>query len=765
MSLFFADSTDQITLGVQASNQAEATQFSSTTDQVFMRFYTNNFANTGVDNLRTGVVIGSSNYDKSGTALNNLYMGMLTGTSNIQQVVVMQKDRVGINTSRPTASFHVYGSNVYSSWNSLARIEAATGTLGTPAAPWPAFVIDANGNVGVGTETVAGNTMTVKGTLQVDSLQIGSSSGGNSSLITTQGLQPPAGATNLAFNNASLCNITDITMLGSLYTSNTIFANTYNPLNGSTIYYNSANLSNISVIYPSQIQFTNTGTAASPALTFQGNNNTGLFEPAINQLAVATAGAEAFRVDANGNVGIGTQTPGVMLDVANTIRSPNIVGSNLIELFTNISAYRFLYGAKVTVGTIPPNGQVPVTVAFNGNATTYKYTLNITTPGGYNYTSSLRTISTSTENFSSTFTSTGTLSAGTYQINLAANSTGIGAGSYFNSNNIANFTMSASDTIGQPSVSFSTPPPTFSANIIYVSSIPYYANGVTITLPINSLTFTNIYNSSGIDPQTAITITYVLNINGTNFTYANVFTNVLVANNHNNNTLAITLTSTGTSGTLTLPGTVYNINYQSGVTNPLLISGIAYLGASVDETTISAASYAGLSITYVVRLKNASATPLTPNVDTELQAFVGNTASSISTNDGFYSPYTKTIYNNVSQVAPATYYPSYGTVPAGSHNFFTILITASAALGTFVLNFTGANTINYVRIYWVSLGTWYDATVMYNAGGCAASTYTGGTRYPITLPQGSALSGATNIYVNVQFNGSIPLSTFSITNS
>jgi hypothetical protein len=65
MAAFFADTSDQITLGVQASNQVEVTQFSSTTDQVFMRFFTNNYANTGVDNLNTGVVIGSSNYDKT----------------------------------------------------------------------------------------------------------------------------------------------------------------------------------------------------------------------------------------------------------------------------------------------------------------------------------------------------------------------------------------------------------------------------------------------------------------------------------------------------------------------------------------------------------------------------------------------------------------------------------------------------------------------------------------------------------------------------
>ncbi len=58
------------------------------------------------------------------------------------------------------------------------------------------------------------------------------------------------------------------------------------------------------------------GTAAAPGLAFAGDVDTGLFRPAANKLGIATGGTERIHVDASGNVGINTGSPGQLLDVA-----------------------------------------------------------------------------------------------------------------------------------------------------------------------------------------------------------------------------------------------------------------------------------------------------------------------------------------------------------------------------------------------------------------------------------------------------------------
>ena len=56
------------------------------------------------------------------------------------------------------------------------------------------------------------------------------------------------------------------------------------------------------------------GTALLPALTTTGDTNTGIYYPAADTFAVTTGGAERYRVDSSGNVGVGL-TPRVKLDV------------------------------------------------------------------------------------------------------------------------------------------------------------------------------------------------------------------------------------------------------------------------------------------------------------------------------------------------------------------------------------------------------------------------------------------------------------------
>ena len=69
-----------------------------------------------------------------------------------------------------------------------------------------------------------------------------------------------------------------------------------------------------SLVQNTGLQFAD-GSASAPSVSNVGDTDTGLFFPADNAVGVTTAGAERVRVDASGNVGIGTSTPAGLLHV------------------------------------------------------------------------------------------------------------------------------------------------------------------------------------------------------------------------------------------------------------------------------------------------------------------------------------------------------------------------------------------------------------------------------------------------------------------
>ena len=57
------------------------------------------------------------------------------------------------------------------------------------------------------------------------------------------------------------------------------------------------------------------GTAAAPSYTFSGDTDNGLYYAGTNSIGLATAGANAILIDSSNRVGIGTTSPGSLLDL------------------------------------------------------------------------------------------------------------------------------------------------------------------------------------------------------------------------------------------------------------------------------------------------------------------------------------------------------------------------------------------------------------------------------------------------------------------
>ncbi len=92
------------------------------------------------------------------------------------------------------------------------------------------------------------------------------------------------------------------------------------------------------------------GSVSDPPIWFEGEGNTGIFQPADDMIGVTINGSEALRVDDLGNVGIGTTTPSAKLEVANSdaIIHGHTVGRGASSVATNVALGNLALSSNTT---------------------------------------------------------------------------------------------------------------------------------------------------------------------------------------------------------------------------------------------------------------------------------------------------------------------------------------------------------------------------------------------------------------------------------
>ena len=160
---------------------------------------------------------------------------------------------------------------------------------------------------------------------------------------------------------------------------------------------NSTDRWNISHTNSGQLQSYSLGTGALPAYSFQGDQNTGIFSSAADELNFSTAGTERIRIDATGNVGIGTTPTGSSILDMSSITNKAIEAPNVALSATNVA----------TIAT-PATGALVYNTASASSGATAVY------PGYYYWDGAAWNSMTTGGQSSTTYFSTGATAIGAF---------------------------------------------------------------------------------------------------------------------------------------------------------------------------------------------------------------------------------------------------------------------------------------------------------------------------------------------------------------
>jgi hypothetical protein len=197
--------------------------------------------------------------------------------------------------------------------------------------------------------TFTGN-ITVTGTISGDVIRGGTTvSGatvtGTTVLATTGAFTSLTGTTiqgtTATYTTGSFTSLTGTTIQGTTatYTTGSFTSLTGTTVTGTTASFTSGVFTNISGTTATITSgIIASGTAAAPSLAILADLDTGLFSPGANELAVATNGTGRLFVDASGNVGIATASPGTKFHVNGPVKIGEGVATNTSKLLVNTLA-------------------------------------------------------------------------------------------------------------------------------------------------------------------------------------------------------------------------------------------------------------------------------------------------------------------------------------------------------------------------------------------------------------------------------------------
>jgi hypothetical protein len=97
------------------------------------------------------------------------------------------------------------------------------------------------------------------------------------------------------------------------------------------------------------------GSVSAPAITTTGDTNTGIYFPAADTIAFTEGGVESMRIDSSGNVGIGTSSPTVPLQIYSATNAAILMQGDA--------------GANVTIQRYSTNATQPSLILFKARGT------------------------------------------------------------------------------------------------------------------------------------------------------------------------------------------------------------------------------------------------------------------------------------------------------------------------------------------------------------------------------------------------------------